>query len=444
MTNARIWVTFLVVGLASLVGAAVLLAQPFSRKPVGDYLARMETEGRPVTLRAALGPDPPAAENGAMEVATASKWADENLGDSSTWTVRGPWSDDSGGPWYDGLTDEQRRELDDFLAKAGPLFDGLAAGLAKPRMRETTPPGDGPIRLEGFEAKARIVKILSAKAFAATRAEDRLDATALLASLAVRTECRGLLDQMINVWAMETAVKSLRRELERGGADATAWRARLDAPLSQPWLPRFGGAVRLERGSILDLLRSADFDDLAVRNPSATNRWTTIVYERIAARLDGIVKPDSRPRGTPADLVAGLAATEALETAATDSYPRFAQELARITPDIATPYGHLCMVKPLVQCADRLARTDAATRLARIALAAAEHRAAHGDFPASLDELRPAFPDGVPLDPYTDAPFVYEKTADGVRIAAAGRLAGDPAPSEGDLRERVLVWELKR
>jgi len=94
--------------------------------------------------------------------------------------------------------------------------------------------------------------------------------------------------------------------------------------------------------------------------------------------------------------------------------------------------------------AERFCRTDAATRLARVALAAAEHRATHGDFPASLDELKPMFPDGVPLDPFTDAAFVYEKTATGVRIASAGRLADDRPIDEATLRERVLVWELKR
>jgi hypothetical protein len=89
-------------------------------------------------------------------------------------------------------------------------------------------------------------------------------------------------------------------------------------------------------------------------------------------------------------------------------------------------------------------RTEAAARLARVALAAADLRATHGDFPASLDELRPMFPDGVPLDPYTDAPFVYERTAAGVRIASAGRLAGEDALDEATLRAQCLSWELRR
>ena len=48
------------------------------------------------------------------------------------------------------------------------------------------------------------------------------------------------------------------------------------------------------------------------------------------------------------------------------------------------------------------------------------------------------------LDPFTDAPFVYEKSATGVRITSAGRLADEEAIDEATLRERCLSWDLKR
>jgi hypothetical protein len=54
------------------------------------------------------------------------------------------------------------------------------------------------------------------------------------------------------------------------------------------------------------------------------------------------------------------------------------------------------------------------------------------------------FADGVPLDPFTDAPFVYERTPAGLRIASFGRLADEDALDEETLRERCLVWDLKR
>src|SRR5207247_290315 len=94
--------------------------------------------------------------------------------------------------------------------------------------------------------------------------------------------------------------------------------------------------------------------------------------------------------------------------------------------------------------AGALAASDARVRLARVALALGEFRATHGDFPSSLDDLRSAFPDGLPLDPFTDAPFVYERVPDGVRVASRGRLASEPAMIFDEAAADVLGWELKR
>jgi len=88
--------------------------------------------------------------------------------------------------------------------------------------------------------------------------------------------------------------------------------------------------------------------------------------------------------------------------------------------------------------------TEACRDLTRIGIRTAEACVVHADFPASLDDLKPMFPDGVPLDPFTDAPFVYEKTATDVRIASVGRLPEDKPLDDATLRKRCLVWELKR
>ncbi len=442
--SARTWLTVLVVGLAVLIGLTFLLAQPYSRKPVDDYVAKVKAAGKPVTLRAALGPDPPAQVNGAVEIEAASRWMGEHLGAEDAWKVAGMYRDEARPRWFEELTDDERRDLDAFFAGAKPLFDGLAAGLAKPRVRTPTPPGDAAIQLTDIESRASVIRLLSAKALAASRPEDRLDATALLAALGVRLESRALFDEFLSAWAMDRAAQATLHSLERGGIDAAAWRARLDADFARPWLPRFRDAVRLERAYILDFLRTADFDQIAQTDTITTKRWTKVLLDRIASRLDSVVKGDAAPRGSPADLAQALAASETLESTPTDSYPRMAAEFARLGAGASQSYGHISVIRPIVQCAERLARTDAATRLARIALAAAEHRAKHGDFPASLDDLAGAFPNGVPLDPFTDAPFVYEKTATGVRISSAGRLAAEPPLSDATLRERMLVWALRR
>jgi hypothetical protein len=89
-------------------------------------------------------------------------------------------------------------------------------------------------------------------------------------------------------------------------------------------------------------------------------------------------------------------------------------------------------------------RTEARVRLARIALAVASLRARTGALPKSLDDLAPDFPQGVPMDPFTDAPFVFTRTDVEIRIASAGRIAGDNPIDDKDLVRDSLLWEWKR
>jgi hypothetical protein len=440
---ARTWVTGLVIGLAVLIGVAWLLGQPYSRKPVDDYIAQQKAAGKPVTIREVIGPDPAPATNGAADLETAGKWIDEHKGDSDTWKVVGPWTDRKSGRWYDDLTDDQRRDLDAFFADAKPFFDGVAAGLAKPRIRVPTPVGENDS--VDVMPRVRVIHVLAARAVSATRAQDRLDAAELLAKLAVRAESCTVIDDYVSAVAMDDATLAVRLSLARGDVDAAAWRARLDGLLSEPWLPRLRDGVRRQRAHLLELLRTADFSKpMIVSSPAMPEKpWRTIV-DRIVARVDAIRAGETIPENSPEDFVRLLASTERFETASTDSYPRLAGEIAEVVA--AAPKGSAAksVASWLPRFAATLAKTDAACRLARIALAASEHRAKHGDFPASLDELKDAFPDGVPTDPFTDAPFVYEKTATGVRIASVGRLVEHPLPAGETLPDGDLVWELKR
>jgi hypothetical protein len=202
----------------------------------------------------------------------------------------------------------------------------------------------------------------------------------------------------------------LRHGLERGALHAAAARSTLDGLLHGSVLDRLPSVLPGERAWLIDQHRSLVIAnwDLAQRGRLAP----TIVEQCEAMRAIAALRP-SPPR---------------------DYLSRIDEIAARGGPAAAAlPYA-----------ARKLLRCDGATRLARVALAAAEYRATHGDFPASLDELRPMFGDGVALDPYTDAPFVYERTAAGVRIASAGRLADEATVDEATLRDRCLVWELKR
>jgi len=151
------------------------------------------------------------------------------------------------------------------------------------------------------------------------------------------------------------------------------------------------------------------------------------------------VEKDASERAKAAAITAdGCAAIRSIEDVRTTPLAQF---VGHVT-DIAKREGHGTLA--LIHVVKQLGQTDAACRLARIALAAAEHREKHGDFPASLVELQPVFAYDMPVDPYADARFVYAKTATGVRIASVGRLPEDAPLDDATLHERCLVWELKR
>jgi hypothetical protein len=150
------------------------------------------------------------------------------------------------------------------------------------------------------------------------------------------------------------------------------------------------------------------------------------------------------PDGSPAAMARALEATERFETAATSPYARLHADLKASIGPSQRGSASWAMLSPLLRSAEMLAQTEAVCRLARIALAAAERRAKSGKLPASLDELKDAFPEGVPVDPFTDAPFVYEATETGVRISTSGHLPGESAPEGRRAPEAGFTWELKR
>jgi len=437
--TGRKWVIGLVVGLAVLVLVTFLLESPYSRKPVDDYIARVEASGRPTRVREVVGADPPPETNGAADIDAASKWLAAKKGDLPGWPVVGPWRSVESGTWDDGVTDDERRALDAYFADAAPFFERLAAGLTKPRLR--TPFGEGAAgdELPDVNVRWRIFQVLGALASCSTKEEVRLDATELLAKLAGRIENNTYLDEYVSSIGIDYAASAVRRGLARDGADAASWRARLDPPLSTTWLSRFPGAVRRERAFQLDYLRTADLSKLSgdtSRSMSAPRTFKQLV-KRVHALFSSSGEVESPPVITPRDLVRGLEATERFETVSADSYPRLAAEIDAVVKAAPAGTSKAGTQSWIATAAANLAAADAKSRLARIALAAAEHRAKRGDFPASLDELKWAFPDGVPLDPLVDASFVYEKTATGVRIASSA------PPADVD-RPELFVWELKR
>lgn len=65
-------------------------------------------------------------------------------------------------------------------------------------------------------------------------------------------------------------------------------------------------------------------------------------------------------------------------------------------------------------------QANARFRLVRIALMLAAYRTDHDNYPDALDDLTPDDFGNIPLDPFTDAPFRYKRTASGYRLYSVG------------------------
>jgi hypothetical protein len=86
-----------------------------------------------------------------------------------------------------------------------------------------------------------------------------------------------------------------------------------------------------------------------------------------------------------------------------------------------------------------LRRREALVGLSRLALVAARLRADVGRWPDTLEELRLAFPEGLPLDPYTDLDFRFDRLPDGVRLT----VEHIPEKAADTLRDFGLEWVLR-
>lgn len=65
-------------------------------------------------------------------------------------------------------------------------------------------------------------------------------------------------------------------------------------------------------------------------------------------------------------------------------------------------------------------RGIARARMVRVGFALAVYRREQGEYPSTLDALAPNILDAVPVDPFTQAPFIYQLTEHGYRIYSVG------------------------
>ena len=92
----------------------------------------------------------------------------------------------------------------------------------------------------------------------------------------------------------------------------------------------------------------------------------------------------------------------------------------------------------------RFARAMASRDSAVVGLSCELYRSAHGDYPASLDELAREFLPEIPPDPFTGNPFVYRVTHEGegfIVYSVGPNLTDDGGVSERDAGKDDISWE---
>jgi hypothetical protein len=431
----------LLVSAAAVVALVVWALVPASEKPFYDYLDERRAAGLANSFEELLGPMPPDAENGAAELEASIPWVLATCGPSSSWK-NSPFDATLALEDY-GPTREQIEGETPAAVQIRPWTDRRNSVLAAPHLRfAITLLPSGMRSASHMQCLQNAQRLLCMQADAEDDPIRRLAACRATLLFARRIEPETLMTWMVGTAIESGGVTSLRRDVEWGRIDPAAARAACDELLAGS---RVDGTRRALRVCSVDFLTAYRelIEGRAVPRTAGQSWWqrTSRRVERLVSRLRGVPEyPELEPgmAHTVVSICRGLDAAAAADLSA---------DLSKDGVDGLDPTGTLreCGIDGIVVHVMSLAvQTDAQTRLARVALAVAAHREEHGAFPASLDELRAAFPDGVPNDPYTDAAFVYEPTKDGVRISSAGRFPGTPAPEEDTRRAQQLVWELKR
>ncbi len=417
-----------------------------SEDPFFAYLAERRAAGLPNSFAELEGAPPTDSENGAPALDAACKKVMKEHGPTNSWKYSAfdaTFSPPEDAPWPDFLTADQTAEIARVVATFGSWSRERDAALAKPRM--WMPPRFG-LAGEPTDDVVLVVqnaqRIVGMQASAAADSSERLAACRALLVMGRRGDGGQLTRQMTAMMCTVTGTHCLRHAVEVGAFDPSAARASCDELLRGSFVDDLRRGMRCFAVEFIEQYR-AILEGRVV--PLAERRtgwdWAENQFEKLWAELRDTPRGLEPEHGMAKTIVAvcrGLDAAADADAATLTSQP----ETWRLAHGDAL---RRCRLDVVVARITRTARRiDAAARLARVGMAVAEFRVKHGDFPASLDELRAAFADGVPTDPFTGAAFVYEKTPTGVRVASAGRGADDPLIQVTTPRMLGLVWELKR
>lgn len=426
------WTLWAAVAFLVLVGASMLagVVLPSESDRLASECRRLRELGYATTVGEWNGASGPVALVAGEALLAADAALVAEFGEKESWREPGPWRSDLPEPWWEGCSDEELLALDALLARLEPYIVRVEAASAAPRLGFRLREEDGWVEDGAVKPLRRLSAVLGALVRRPQQPGDAVRAIRLRLTLARRIERSSLITGMVALAFSVAATRELRDRVESGADSARAVRGLLDTDLSMRCRDRFSLLVRAEivgtarlHAALLEG-RLAGSDGSMLRAPSDAE-GQMVQRLLLGSYADALrVLQDAAELGEVpfAERAARLAEIER-------NAPRLARTAAVIPPALAR----------------KCAQADAALRLARVAIAVKECHETTAAEPASLDDLRGAFAgESVPQDPYTDAPFVYEVMDDRVRIASAGRLPGDDPVTEGELRERGLVWEFRR
>jgi hypothetical protein len=412
---SRARTAFLVTAVATIVLVAGLFG--WEGRLRDEFEARVEAlraSGEPVAM-ADLAPPPIPEERNAAPLLLEARWRFDVLGTDPALL----WSYDR-----DDWTAEQWSEIAVWVEAARPFGEVLDRALDRPECRFDLRWEDGPAMVvEMIPIAQHATLYLDYRAQVEARrgdAEAAVRSLARIHDLAAHIRANSSICALVR-WTVEgVAAETLRRVAEGPGFSAARARAVLD--------PRFRDAERT--GSYLDAVRAER--TLAVW---MTRRWLdgTNPFEVLGFARQGPA-PGFLLNHRPLKSLAypdGVACLDLLDEAAALDAERWpgahgrAGHLVRRAEAMGDFHMVTRLVAPVLPALVRARfRHAAKLRLARVGLAVL----------AGGERWPERLPEGLPLDPFTDGPFRYERTASGVRIEAA-------APVEHE--DERIFWELR-
>ena len=439
---------FLAVGLLALLASlgVWIAVRDGPSEHMAAYVAELRSRGEPASFADLEPAMPYASDNGARDLEAALAWLERRLSratdevDEEYWSEHyaGPWNDALGVPWQSNASAEQLDELRVFLGTFEPFFEHIEAATRKPEMAWRLPPP--PVEMSAFGPRALFMRwgqarqVLETQTLLASTSVGRQRALVSLLRLDRRVRLRLTLDHLLGAFRRKYSCATLRDGVESGRIDAIAIRPECETILRGRRVAMMPRLIRTHRALLIETF------------PSLLDGSTSASLRTVSQLLSEARRPSAweRARDAVADRLTGvafewrefLAMLQDLDAVIPSDGGWTRKEEQDLTAFASTwGDGHLPRLCRMLRAG------DAMEELARVALAACEHRAVHGAWPESAAALAPLFPDGVPLDPYTDEPFPM--TLDGETLVIRARPPEGAAPKKGEtLRDAGLEWRL--